>query len=177
LTCAVLDKIAISTFLSTLPLLFAKEKSDVTLRKIWAFIQLTRPVFLLGGALLYTLGVAIAASQGAAIHPGRALLGQLMVTAIQVMAHYANEYYDIEVNRLIASNRTWFFGGSGVLSAGELSRDVARRAMQVCAVMGMAAVVVVAFQVPMVGIVGAVSFLGAWFYSAPPLSLMGNGFQ
>jgi 1,4-dihydroxy-2-naphthoate octaprenyltransferase len=47
--------------------------------------------------------------------------------------------------------------------------------MQVCAVIGMAAVVAISFQVPVVGIVGSVSFLGSWFYSAPPLALMGSG--
>ena len=52
----------------------------MSLRKLWAFIQLTRPVFLVGGALLYNLGIAIAASQGVAIDRGRALLGQWMVS-------------------------------------------------------------------------------------------------
>jgi 1,4-dihydroxy-2-naphthoate octaprenyltransferase len=147
----------------------------VTLRKTWAFIRLTRPVFLLGGALLYALGVAVAASQGATLHLGRALLGQLMVTAIQLMAHYANEYYDVQVDRLATRNRTWFSGGSGVLASGALARNVARRAMQVCAIVGLVAVVAVAAQKPIVGMVGVVSLLGSWFYSAPPLSLMSSG--
>ena len=37
------------------------------LTSLWSFIQLTRPLFLLGGALMYGLGAAIAYSAGASI--------------------------------------------------------------------------------------------------------------
>ncbi|HJW84932.1 MAG TPA: prenyltransferase, partial [Anaerolineae bacterium] len=88
------------------------------LTSLWSFIQLTRPLFLLGGALMYGLGAAIAYSAGASIDWGRYALGQVIVTSIQAMTQYANEYYDLEVDRAAGSNRTWFSGGSGVLPAG-----------------------------------------------------------
>ena len=147
----------------------------MTLRKLWAFIKLTRPVFLLGGALLYALGIAMAASQGVVIDLRRALLGQLIVTSIQLMAHYANEYYDLEVDRLIAHNRTFFSGGSGVLPSGELPRQVARRAMAACATVAIIGICVAAVQSPLMLVVGLTSLLGSWYYSAPPLALMGSG--
>ena len=146
----------------------------MTVRAVWAFIRLTRPVFLLGGALLYALGVAMAAQRGVSIRLERALLGQVMVTAIQLMAHYANEYYDTATDGL-NSQRTWFTGGSGVLPGGELKREVARRASLAFALVGIAAVMAAMNQSPAAGVLGAVSLLGAWFYSAPPLVLMSSG--
>jgi 1,4-dihydroxy-2-naphthoate octaprenyltransferase len=145
------------------------------LRKLWAFVKLTRPHFLLGGVLLYGLGLTVAAVHGASIDVGRALLGQLLVSSIQVTAHYANEYYDVEVDRLSARNRTWFSGGSGVLPTGELKRSAARRAMQICAAVALLAISVATFQNPLMGLIGSLSLLGAYFYSAPPLALMGSG--
>ena len=103
------------------------------LHTVLAFVRLTRPMFLFGGVILHALGMAIAASQGIVIDPGRAALGQILVTSIQVMAHYSNEYFDFEVDRLIGDKRTWFSGGSGVLPSGELDRTVARHAALGCA--------------------------------------------
>ena len=147
----------------------------IKLRTVWAFVQLTRPMFLFGGVMLHLLGIAIAASQGIAIDPGRAVLGQILVTSIQLMAHYSNEYFDFEVDRLIGDKRTWFSGGSGVLPAGQLDRSVARQAALVCAAIAIMAIIVAAIQTPIILIIGTISFLGAWFYSSPPLSLMGSG--
>ena len=146
----------------------------MTVRGTWAFIRLTRPVFLLGGALLYALGVTMAARRGVSIRLSLVLLGQVMVTAIQLMAHYANEYYDVASDRL-NSKRTWFTGGSGVLPAGELVREVARRASRAAGLVGIVTIAVVTIQSPLAGVLGIISLLGAWFYSAPPFALMGSG--
>jgi 1,4-dihydroxy-2-naphthoate octaprenyltransferase len=146
------------------------------LHQLWAFVKLTRPFFLLGGALVYGLGLTIAAWQGAVIDAGRALLGQWLVTSIQLMAHYLNEYYDIEVDRLAGPSRTRFTGGSGVLPSGALPHEVARTAAIVCAISGVIAAIIATIQIPVIGFIGLISLLGSWFYSAPPLSLMGSGF-
>ena len=146
------------------------------LHRLWAFVKLTRPFFLLGGVLVYGLGLTIAAWQGAIIDAGRALLGQWLVTSIQLMAHYLNEYYDFEVDRLDGQYRTRFTGGSGVLPSGALPREVAHTAAIVCAMSGLAAGIVATIQIPVIGLIGLISWLGSWFYSAPPLALMGSGF-
>ena len=143
--------------------------------KIWAFLRLTRPLFLFGGVVLNALGIAVAATQGYAIDVGRALLGQILITSIQLLAHYSNEYFDFEVDRLIGTQRTWFSGGSGVLAAGELDRAVPRRAMIVCAVIAVIALALASVQVPIMLLIGSISLAGAYFYSAPPLALMGRG--
>jgi 1,4-dihydroxy-2-naphthoate octaprenyltransferase len=147
----------------------------MTLRKLIAFIQLTRPLFLMGGVVLYALGVFIARSQGITIDLPRALLGQAIITSIQLMTHYSNEYYDLETDRLIGADRTFFSGGSGVLPSGTLSPVVAQRAMRGCAAVGLVAIFIGATQSPLVGLIGIIGLLGAYFYSAPPLRLSGSG--
>ena len=47
-------------------------------------------------------------------------LGQLLVTSIQLMTHYANEYYDYDVDAAVGPARTPFSGGSGVLVGGQV---------------------------------------------------------
>ncbi|MBI5563331.1 MAG: prenyltransferase, partial [Chloroflexi bacterium] len=145
------------------------------LRKIWAFVRLTRPLFLFGGVVLNLLGLTVAASHGYALDAGRAVLGQVLITSIQLLAHYSNEYFDFEVDRLIGNRRTWFSGGSGVLAAGELDRAVARQAMIVCAVVAVGVIGLAGLQRPIVVLIGTISLAGAYFYSAPPFALMGRG--
>ena len=112
----------------------------MSMRKIWAFVKLTRPLFLGGAVLLYLLGAALAWTQGVAVDWLRLLLGQLLVTSIQLTTHYANEYYDYEVDAAIGSAlaigsaRTPFSGGSGILVSGQLDRAVALHATHVCLV-------------------------------------------
>ena len=143
--------------------------------QVWNFIKLTRVVFLLGGFLLYALGVAAAARMGVAINCAGYLVGQVVVISIQLMAQYLNEYYDIEVDRLTADNRTWFSGGSGILSAGSVSPSSVLAAARICAVAavltGILASIISPWMIPIV----IISILGSWFYSAPPISLMSSG--
>src|SRR5574341_1403871 len=142
---------------------------------LWNFVRLTRPIFLLGGALMYVIGILIAASQGIRIDWGRAVLGQWMVTIIQVTAHYSNEYHDAEVDRLISRNRTLFSGGSGVLPGGGLPAEVALTAARICAFIAIFTVAAAFVVEPVAGVVGAIALIGGWFYASPPLSLMSTG--
>jgi 1,4-dihydroxy-2-naphthoate octaprenyltransferase len=144
-------------------------------RRVWAFVQLTRPVFLLGGALLYGLGLAVAGWQAVALDMPRAVLGQLLVTAIQLTAQYSNEYFDVDGDRLNAANRTFFSGGSGVLPAGRLPASVALTAARACAAVAVVLIAVSALVEPQAAAIGVLALAGSWFYSAPPLALMGNG--
>jgi 1,4-dihydroxy-2-naphthoate octaprenyltransferase len=141
----------------------------------WAFIQLTRPLFLLGGALVYALGAVIAAQGGATIDGARYALGQLLVTSVQLMTHYSNEYFDLESDRGIGAQRTWFSGGSGVLPAARLSPRVALIAARVCGLVALIAITLIWMARPIVAAIGILALLGGWFYSAPPLRLSASG--
>src|SRR6185503_17692327 len=89
-----------------------------------AFLRLGRPLFLGGGFLMFGLGAAIAAWHGHAIVPRRYALGQLAVTALQLMTHYANDYFDYDADRANLTPTRWS-GGSRVLVEGALPRSAA----------------------------------------------------
>ncbi len=154
----------------------AYNSSAMKLRHLWAFMQLTRPLFLGGGVVLYLFGAALALTQGATLDWPRLILGQLLVTSIQLTTHYANEYYDYDVDRLIGDRRTPFSGGSGVLVSGQLDRVVALHATRVCLGIAVVMLIVSGLAVPVMWLIGSIALLGGYFYSAPPLSLEGSGF-
>lgn len=135
-----------------------------------AFIRLGRPLFLGGGFLLFAIGAAVAAATGHAISWHRYVLGQLCVTAFQLMTHYANDYFDLEADRANATPTAWS-GGSRVLPDGELSPRVALVAALVLAGLGCVAAVVLGHAL---GTLAAIAVL-AWSYSAPPLRLCARG--
>ena len=153
----------------------AKRRMMMRRQKIRAFVKLTRPMFLGGAVLLYLLGAVLAWVQGAAVDWGRLLLGQLLVTSIQLTTHYANEYYDYDVDAAVGSARTPFSGGSGVLVGGQLDRTVALQATHVCLVLALVMLVVCGLIAPLMWIIGISALLGGYFYSAPPLRLEGSG--
>jgi 1,4-dihydroxy-2-naphthoate octaprenyltransferase len=91
------------------------------------------------------------------------------------MGQYLNEYYDIEVDRLTTENRTWFSGGSGVLSSGSISPAAVMVAARICAMIAILTGIFSSLHsVWMIPII-IFSLLGSWFYSSPPFSLMSPG--
>jgi 1,4-dihydroxy-2-naphthoate octaprenyltransferase len=136
-----------------------------------AFLLLSRPHFLLGGVVLFALGALAAVEVDVATY----VWGQLMVTATQLAAHYANEYADVEADRLV-EHRTVFSGGSGVLVSGRLSPVVALRAAVVASGVAMLGAMVFAFRAPLVAVLGLIALGVSWSYSMRPLRLLGTGF-
>jgi 1,4-dihydroxy-2-naphthoate octaprenyltransferase len=147
-------------------------------RQILLFLKLSRPHFLVGGFLLYGLGASIASYLGRPIDLGLYALGQALVTAIQLMTHYLNEYFDSPADR-DNSNRTPLSGGSGALGVDGLPRKLALYAgilsLALAATIGSAALVSGAMPT-LAWIILILSFLGAYFYSAPPLRLVSSGY-
>jgi 1,4-dihydroxy-2-naphthoate octaprenyltransferase len=143
---------------------------------IWAFISLTRPMFLGGAVVLYLLGAALAWAHGFTVDWLRLLLGHLLVTSIQLVTHYANEYYDYEVDAASGSARTPFSGGSGVLVSGQLDRATALHATHFCLVLAVIMIIICGLISPLMWIIGVVGLLGGYFYSAPPARLEASGF-
>lgn len=135
---------------------------------------MTRPLFLVGGVLLYLLGAFAAAAAGATLDFKKLLIGQALVTFIQLMTHYTNEYFDIEGDRLNA-HRTWFSGGSGVLASGDLPPKAALYAAISCAILGLLALIIASQQAAILSIFGLLGLLAAWSYSGPPLTLARTG--
>jgi 1,4-dihydroxy-2-naphthoate octaprenyltransferase len=143
-----------------------------------AVVRLGRPQFLVGGFLLYGLGAAVAVLGGARCSPGVYALGQAAVTAIQLMTHYANDFFDAAADRANLTPTRWS-GGSRVLVAGALPDGVARTAAGVLLAMAAALIVAVHRAGGPGGPVAALSLMGAlalaWMYSAPPARLHSRG--
>jgi len=139
------------------------------------FVRLSRPLFLVGGILLYALGIGIARYLGVAIDWVAYWLGQGCVTMMQLSAHYLNEYYDSLADRE-NPNRTPFSGGSGEHS---LPRQTALLAAATCLTIG-AALTVLLYRDgrlnPASGMILGLAFLGSFFYSVPPVRLTSSGY-
>lgn len=137
---------------------------------LFRFVKLSRPHFLLGGALMYGVG-AVAAG----ISDWRSYwLGQLAVSSAQLTAHYLNEYFDIDADRLTV-RRTLFSGGSGVLATGQIAPHVALRAgLATSAITLVGAAAVSRTSMPAALILGG-ALAVSWAYSAPPVRLLATG--
>lgn len=146
-----------------------------TLRLFW---RLSRPYYLIGAALLYALGVGIARYLGNSLDWHIYLLGQAWVTLLQLSTHYLNEYYDAEYDQL-NPNRTAFSGGSGAVGPGKLTRQAALYGGVAClAALASLTVLLIrdAHLSPATGLIMVLAFLGAFFYSVPPVRLITTGY-
>jgi 1,4-dihydroxy-2-naphthoate octaprenyltransferase len=150
----------------------------MTFNNIKLFIKLSRPHFLLGAALTYALGVGIARFLGTTIDWGIYLVGQIWVTAVQLNAHFMNEYYDAPGDQ-DNPNRTPFSGGSGAIGPDKLPREVAMWAGITCLAIAASITVLLirlsTLDLGLVLIMGLI-FIGAFFYSTPPIRLAASGY-
>lgn len=139
-----------------------------------AFARLTRPKFLIGGLLGGALGTSIAAFERGGVDWSAYALAQATITALHLMVHYSNDYFDRHGDALAV--RTPFSGGSGALVDGSLAPRVALVAATLCLAAGLAgaAVLGAAGHGPAAWIALCIALL-AWSYSAPPLRLLGRG--
>jgi 1,4-dihydroxy-2-naphthoate octaprenyltransferase len=150
----------------------------VNTRKITSFIRLSRPIFLVGGIVMYALGALVARYEGFTIGLSVYGLGQIAVTSTQLMGHYLNEYWDVEGDR-INPNRTFFTGGSGILPTGEISRRTALLAALVCLFVGSSAILGLSIWFGAGAtsmMIFALGLVGVFSYSGPPLKLSSTGF-
>jgi len=151
---------------------FIPRPFSAAVQGVFAFVRLGRPLFLLGGFVLYGLGAAVAVAQGRIIDPSVYLLGQAVITAFQLMAHYANDYFDYEADRANATPTRWS-GGSRVLPRGDVPRGAALAGALGAAAVGIVATVVLTSRHPgpvLVPTALAILLL-SWLYSGPPLRL------
>lgn len=149
-------------------------------KNLTLLFKLSRPFFLLGGAGQYLLGVGMARYIGASLNSYSVILGLLWVMAMQLSTHFLNEYFDIPVDADVP-NRTPFSGGSGVLGKGEDQLDPEIGKLLAGAALTLVAFLTIAiFQAgglsSSVGLVMVAIFLLAFFYSTPPIRLLGTGY-
>ncbi len=141
-------------------------------------LKLSRPLFLLGGVLAYALGAGIARYLGTVLNWETYLLGQAWVTLLQLAGQYLNEYYDYPGD-IDNPNRTPFTGGSGALGEDKLPRRTALfLALGCLAVVASLTVMILRVVGPSSAtlLVMGLGFLGAFFYSVPPVRLAASGY-
>lgn len=148
------------------------------MKTLTLFIRLSRPLFLAGGVLLYALGVGIVRYLGRSIDWDVYLLGQAWVTLLQMSAQFLNEYYDAPADQA-NKNRTMLTGGSGAVGPGKLPRRLALLAA-LTALAGVASLTVILISsgslTPAAWLIMGLAFLGAFFYSTPPVRLEASGY-
>ena len=142
------------------------------------FIRMMRPLFLLGGVLLYTLGLGIAKYLGTILDWETALVGLLWAITLQLSTHFFNEYYDAPADQQ-NPNRTPFTGGSGAVGPGKLPRQTALASGLTTLAMLASLTVLLMVRVqpsPVAYLIMLLAFIGAIFYSVPPLRLETSGY-
>jgi 1,4-dihydroxy-2-naphthoate octaprenyltransferase len=150
----------------------------LNLRSLRLFIRLSHPLPLLGGFLLYGLGSAIASFLGRSLDLGLYLLGQSLVTILQLAAHFSFEYHEPQVeSEDIRPNP--YLGSSRALGPGGLSRQTALNAIIVCLAIAatLVSILLVGGRIPLVAwLILLLIFLGYFFYSTPPVRLLASGY-
>jgi 1,4-dihydroxy-2-naphthoate octaprenyltransferase len=152
--------------------------NESTPNPIVLFLRLVRPLFLVGGILLYALGAGIVRYLGIDIDWGVYLIGQFWVTLLQLSAQLLNEYFDVPGD-LNNQNRTFLTGGSGALGPGKLPRQVALWSALGCLVVLTFVTIVLIAQVelsPVAVVIMLLAVLGAILYSTPPVWLEASGY-
>jgi len=132
----------------------------------------------MGGILLFALGGGIAHYLGVRIDWGVYLLGQAWVSLLQLSVHYLNEYYNAPADRENA-NQTFLTGGSGAVGPQGLPERVPMMAALACLAFLASITVVIIAQVkpvPEAYLIMGLAFLGAIFYSLPPVKLESSGY-
>lgn len=148
----------------------------VTLAALLRMVKLGRFHFLLGGFLLFTLGVLLALFSGATFSLEPVLLGLIIVLFSQASVSYGNDFFDLHVDRF--NQPRLFSGGSGVLTENPelipLAKWFALILMGLSVSLAGVFAVIFSFSWLFVVYVIVANLLG-WFYSAPPLRLAYRG--
>lgn len=143
------------------------------LRVLWL---MARPPHLLLIVFVYLVGGVMALAQGFAPDLARWRYGLLPLLFVAGSIHYANEYADVETDRL--TTRTRFSGGSGALPSSMLSPELAIAAARISLAIGLATAVYGLMLDRMAPAAAVLLICGAalgWMYSLPPLSLAWRG--
>ncbi len=127
--------------------------------------------------MFHGLGIAIALYQGHGLNLGAWLWGQVGITAVQIMTHYSNDYFDLTADKANQTPTRWS-GGSRIL----VDELVSPKAALVTAIFGalvtvMAAVILtIALGTgPLTIPLFLLALALAWSYSSPPLQLNMQG--
>jgi 1,4-dihydroxy-2-naphthoate octaprenyltransferase len=141
------------------------------------FLRLSRPLFLMGGFLLYGLGTAIATYLGKPIDWSLYILGQFLVTSIQLMAQAMVAFFDGAPTREVTF-RSLFSGDRKALDPEHLPYTAALISTIVTLTISatLAALLLIVKNVSFVPwAFMLMGFFAAFFFSTPPVKLITSG--
>ncbi len=143
------------------------------MRRVAAFIRLSRFYFLPMPMLTYLVGVAVASRDRPVLDMGRLVAGLTIELLVQLSVSYSNDYWDIPTDR-INTRRTLLTGGSGELTTGLLPPWIALVAAAVC--QGTALLLAIWTGLPAISwVLLGIAMAAAIFYTTPPLKLAWRG--
>ena len=146
------------------------------MQELIALLRMGRFNLLPGGILAYCLGAAMGAWQVSSMDWRMFGLGLLITELTNLVAHYADEFADVDTDSL--TRRTVFSGGSGVLPAGLLSPRWASISALVLALLSStltAWAILSGLLAPSIALLVGVGLVMGWYYSMPPLALERRG--
>jgi len=150
----------------------------MALRKdqIFGLIKMGRPFVLVAGIIAYLVGLSMAYYELKTLDVTKAIVGLIVLTTGTLMGHYADEYADVDTDKL--TRRTLYSGGSGVLPSGIVPVNWA---VYSAIFFLLVTLVIVFFSIfnkilpsTIIWIVLPALF-GGWIYSMPPFSLERKG--
>jgi 1,4-dihydroxy-2-naphthoate octaprenyltransferase len=147
------------------------------LPKVLMIVWMARPHFVVGSAIVYSIGALVARSETHALNWPALGLGLGVVWLVQLATHLHNEYADRSADALNA-HRTFFSGGSGILQTRALSPRAALRAGTGTLLLAILLFLTLTAQPtfgPVTALIFGLAALGATVYSVPPLTLAYRG--
>lgn len=144
-----------------------------TLHALWG---MARPLLLITVIAVYLIGSLISFAFGFTLSLTAFVWGFLALVPVILAAHYVNEYADYETDNL--TTRTPFSGGSGMLSRGIGSRNLALKAAIGSQIIGFIFLLIglsVDALSPAVLPMWIIGSIAGWLYSLPPFSLAWRG--
>lgn len=147
---------------------------DVQLRALWLAARPSQVALI---ALVYALGVGMALALSSPTVSWRAVaVGGATLVPVALGVHYANEYADVETDRL--TERTPFSGGSGAIERTNVGRELLARATAVAICVGLSGAIAgwLAGYLSVTALALLVGIAAAGLaYSLPPVTLVSRG--
>lgn len=148
---------------------FTNPPRELALPKPLMFFWMARPHFVVGSAVVYSIGALVARSEIHSLNWTAFGAGLVVVWLVQLATHFFNEYTDRESDAFNV-HRTPFSGGSGILQMEVLSPRAALWAGAGTLLLGVLLFLTLASQ-PTFGLATVLVFglaaFGATIYSAP----------
>ncbi|NPV50901.1 MAG: prenyltransferase [Candidatus Methanofastidiosum sp.] len=144
--------------------------------RIFGLIKMGRPFVLVAGLLAYLVGISIAYGEIKSIDSSKAVFGFILMISGTLMAHYLDEYADIDTDSI--TRRTLYSGGSGVLPSGIVPTNWAIYSAFFFLIVTLTIMFISIYTKilsPIIILIVIPALFGGWIYSMPPFSLERKG--